>query len=169
MGDIFGPALFAFFMGTGRVLFGIWGAKIKPIPAMVFSAVLCIFCYAGIVFASHPVVQLAACAVTGFSVSIMWPVAFSLSSARFPLGGTALFAILALMGDLGAASGPWLVGIASDAASSGAKSPLLPLFLSPLESGILVCIIFPVLFLVSVVLFGKSMTKNSLTKLPAGG
>jgi fucose permease len=158
LGDVFGPALFALFMGTGRMIYGLFGAKIKMVPYMAFSAALCVICYAGITLAPYPPVQLAACAVTGFSVSIMWPAVFSLSSARFPLGGTALFAVLALMGDMGCSLGPWIVGLASDAKSSGAI--IFAGALPPLETGILVCILFPIVFLVSVLLFRNARGKK---------
>jgi fucose permease len=87
MGDIFGPAMFALFMGLGRTIYGIWGSKMNLFVYMLFCSILCVFCYLGITLIPHPVVQLIACALTGFAVSIMWPAAFSLSSARFPMGG----------------------------------------------------------------------------------
>jgi fucose permease len=138
LGDVFGPAMFALFMGTGRVIYGIRGGKMKLRRYMLFCSVLCVLCYLGITLTGRPVFQLAACAVTGFAVSIMWPATFSLSSARFPLGGAALFAVLALMGDLGCSLGPWIVGLVTDAAGAS------------LQAGILVCIVFPVVFLVTV-------------------
>jgi fucose permease len=92
------------------------------------------------------VVQLIACALTGFAVSIMWPAAFSLSSARFPMGGAALFAVLALMGDMGCSSGPWIVGLVTDAVN--------------LKTGILVCIVFPIVFLVTI-FFLKKQTRDA--------
>jgi fucose permease len=145
MGDVFGPAMFALFMGLGRVIYGIWGGKLNLFAYMFFCGLLCIICYLGITLVPHPVVQLIACALTGFAVSIMWPAAFSLSSARFPMGGAALFAVLALMGDMGCSSGPWIVGLVTDATDS-------------IQRGILVCIIFPVLFLVTI-FFLKKQTR----------
>ncbi|GHU67711.1 hypothetical protein FACS189447_10080 [Spirochaetia bacterium] len=150
MGDVFGPAMFALFMGLGRVIHGIWGGKMNLFAYMLFCSILCIFCYLGITLVPHPVVQLVACALTGFAVSIMWPAAFSLSSARFPMGGAALFAVLALMGDMGCSSGPWIVGLVTDAASGNA----------PIQTGILVCIIFPIVFLITI-FFLKKQTVNA--------
>jgi fucose permease len=165
MGDIFGPALFALFMGCGRTIYGLWGAKIKLFNYMFFSAILCILCYLGITLAPHPLIQLGACALTGFSISIMWPAVFSLSSARFPKGGSALFALLALMGDMGCGSGPWIAGLVSDAAESGGIFKNLSLLLSgggavPLKAGILVCIVFPVIFLLCLLLFRKEGSRG---------
>ena len=39
--------------------------------------------------------------ICGFSVGILWPGTISISSARLPRGGTAMFALLAKAGDLG--------------------------------------------------------------------
>ncbi|MDR3192033.1 MAG: MFS transporter [Treponema sp.] len=155
LGDIFGPAMFALLMGTGRVLYGIGGARLPLFPSMLFCGLLCILCYLGISLVPHPLVQLIACGMTGFSVSIMWPATFSLSSARFPRGGAALFAVLALMGDLGCSLGPWVTGAVTDlAASEGALGKLrFPPGAAPLQTGILASIIFPLVFVIIVAVF----------------
>jgi MFS family permease len=158
LGDIFGPAMFALLMGTGRVVYGIWGSRLPLFPSMLFCGFLCVLCYLGITLVPHPLVQLIACGVTGFSVSIMWPATFSLSSARFPLGGAALFAVLALMGDLGCSLGPWTAGVVTDLAVSESLFQKLSGFLgvgSPLQAGILVCILFPLVFVIAVLAFIK--------------
>jgi MFS family permease len=153
LGDVFGPAMFALFMGTGRVIYGIRGGKMNLRRYMLFCSVLCVLCYLGITLVDHPVFQLAACAVTGLAVSIMWPATFSSSSARFPMGGAAIFAVLALMGDMGCSLSPWIVGLAADAAEKGGIFQKLSHLLSggdaPLQTGILICIVFPVVFLIA--------------------
>ena len=92
------------------------GQRLRLKPVLMVSAVLCIVCYALTVLAENPFLSLVGCAVCGLSVSLMWPGTISLSSASYPGAGTAMFGMLALMGDLGAAVGPWLSGLFSDAA-----------------------------------------------------
>jgi MFS family permease len=150
LGDLLGPALFALLMGIGRTLYGIWGHKIHLKSALLASAILCTVCYAVTVFAPIPLAALLGCALCGFAVALMWPGTFSLTAASFPLGGTAMFGILAICGDLGAATGPWLAGVASQWALSsaalqafGVASGLTADQVS-LRFGLLVAMIFPI-------------------------
>ena len=116
---------------------------------------LCVACYLTAALSGNPVAALAGCAVCGFSVSIMWPGALSMSAARFPTAGTALFAILAVMGDLGCSVGPWLAGLVSDGAQA---VPQLTQFAAQagltaeqlgLKAGLLLGTVFPVTLFVS--------------------
>ena len=150
MGDLLGPALFALFMGIGRTIYGIWGHKIHLKSALMASAIFCVACYAVTVFAAQPIVALMACALCGLSVALMWPGTFSLTAASFPLGGTALFGILAICGDIGAATGPWLAGVSSQYAleserllAYGVTNGLTPDQVG-LRFGLLVAMIFPI-------------------------
>jgi len=148
MGDLAGPCLFAILMGTSRALYAKLADKISLKAAMVGSGVLCIACYLLASFAPHPVLGLIGCAVCGFSVGIMWPGTFSLASGTLPTGGTAMFALLALAGDLGCSSGPTLVGTVAEAMNDN------------LKIGILAAIIFPIL-LVAVNLSLKHKMQNA--------
>lgn len=153
-GDLLGPSLFAVFMGIGRTLYGIYGNRIEIRRAMLWSGVLCVLCYGLTVFAPHPALALAGLVLCGFSVSLMWPGTYSLSAARFPLGGVAMFGMLAVMGDVGAATGPWLAGFASDIAqaSNGLTAWGAQFGLSAeqvgLRAGLLVAIVFPLAMVV---------------------
>jgi MFS-type transporter involved in bile tolerance (Atg22 family) len=55
----------------------------------------------------------------------MWPGTISISAQKCPKGGTAMFAFLALAGDLGAAIGPSMVGTIADAVGGDLKTGLL--------------------------------------------
>lgn len=140
VGDLLGPCLFAVLMGIGRSIYGIWGHKINLNRALMASGILCVICYAVTIFVQNPFISLLGCAVTGLSVSLMWPGTFSLTSATYPMGGTAMFGMLAIFGDIGAAVGPWIAGVVSDAVGLG------------LKAGLLVAIVFPVILVIGVML-----------------
>src|SRR4030095_11332742 len=109
-GDLAGPCLFAVLMGLGRYGYGRWGAQLRLIPALVGCGLLATGCYLTAALASAPVLSLVGCACCGLAVSLLWPGTFSLAATRFPFGGAAMFGILALFGDAGAAAGPRLAG-----------------------------------------------------------
>ena len=115
MGDLLGPCFFAVMMGVARMLYGIFGSKLNIRYALLGSAALCIVSYLMAITTPWPIVSLLGCGLTGFSVGLMWPGTLSLSSETYPQGGTAMFAILALGGDVGCASGPAVIGAVSGA------------------------------------------------------
>ncbi len=147
LGDLAGPALFAVFMGVGRFTYGLRGEKIPLVPAMIACGAMAALCYLTAALARNPLLSLAGCALCGLAVSLLWPGSLSLASARFPLGGAAMFGVLAVAGDLGAATGPWLAGAVAEAASGtwgffSALAASLPGG-SELRAGLLIATIFP--------------------------
>ena len=112
-GDLAGPLAFAILMGLSRLFYGKYGDRINLERFMICSCGLCILSYLGISLLPVPQLSLIACAVCGLSVGIMWPGTFSKASAALPKGGTAMFALLALGGDVGCTGGPTLVGMVS--------------------------------------------------------
>jgi len=161
VGDLLGPGLFAIFMGIGRTLYGKFGDRM-PLKLCLFgSSILCIGTYLVTVFTTLPFLSLFACSLCGFSVSLMWPGTFSLTAARFPRGGTMMFGLLAVCGDLGCSFGPWLAGKVSDQVQSTGQtlSVWTSRGLDPeqlgLRSGLLAAVIFPVLIAVSLLIFRK--------------
>ena len=140
MGDLAGPMAFAILMGASRLFYGRYGHRIDLEKFMILSCVLCIVSYLGISLVPIPQLSLVACAVCGLSVGIMWPGTFSRASAVLPTGGTAMFALLALGGDVGCGGGPTVVGLISDALGDN------------LKMGILAGIVFPVLLLIGILL-----------------
>lgn len=151
MGDLAGPCLFALLMGSARAFYGKYSEKISLQQFMKISCVVCIVSYLFSGLSDNPVLSLAGCAVCGLSVGIMWPGTFSLASKAMPTGGTALFALLALAGDVGCAGGPTLVGMIADA------------FGDNLKKGIIFAVFFP-----AVLLFGlfilRSTQKNIIDR-----
>ena len=110
LGDLMGPCMFAVTMGISRVIYGKYGEKLNLMKFMVGSGVLCVACYLMASLSANPIIGLIGCTLCGFSVGIMWPGTISISSKRFPTGGTAMFALLAMAGDLGGSIGPAIVG-----------------------------------------------------------
>ena len=125
VGDLLGPCLFAIAMGVSRVIYGRHGEKLDLTRAMLASGALCLACYLLASLSANPALGLAGCVVCGFSVGIMWPGTISISSASMPLGGTAMFALLAMAGDLGGAFGPSLVGWATQRAGDDLRAGML--------------------------------------------
>jgi len=133
MGDLLGPTVFAALMGLSRAIFGKYGDRLNLDRYMIGSGILCIISYLLISVVPSPITGIIGCALTGLSVGIMWPGSFSKAAKLLPLGGTAMFALLALGGDLGCGGGPTLVGLVSGA------------FNDNLRIGILTAIVFPLL------------------------
>lgn len=143
IGDLAGPMTFAILMGSARAFYGKFGDRINLDKFMIGSGVLCIASYLCISLSPSPFLSLVGCGVCGLSVGIMWPGSFSKASAAIRNGGTAMFALLALAGDLGCSGGPSLVGYISSIASDN------------LKKGILAAIIFPFLLIVGILLLKK--------------
>ena len=142
-GDLAGPMAFAVLMGASRAFYGKYGDRIQLDHFMIWSSILCILSYLGIALFPSPVLSLAACAVCGLSVGIMWPGSFSKAAAALPKGGTAMFALLALGGDLGCSGGPTVVGAVSSVMGEN------------LKMGILAAVVFPVLLLTGILVCGR--------------
>ena len=147
LGDLAGPMAFAILMGASRFFYGKYGDRIDLDRFMIFSSLLCILSYLGISLIPVPLVSLAACAVCGLSVGIMWPGTFSKASQALRRGGTAMFALLALGGDVVCSGGPTLVGLISSSLNDN------------LKAGILAAIIFPVLLLTGILLCRRMKTQ----------
>ena len=136
VGDLAGPCTFAILMGTSRAFYGKSSHRLQLKKAMVLCAILCIASYLLATLTKSPVAGLMGCAVCGFSVGIFWPGTFSLASSSLKGAGTAMFAFMALAGDIGCSAGPTLVGFISKAANDN------------LKTGLLTAIIFPILILI---------------------
>lgn len=149
LGDLAGPMLFAGMMGLSRLFYGRYGHKIRLHHFMLCSVLLCVFSYLLISLSPWPAVSLIGCGLCGLSVGILWPGTFSDAAASIRGGGTAMFALLALGGDLGCSLGPTVVGLVSGAAGDN------------LKAGILAAVFFPLLLLVGILYKGRR--KDSLS------
>ena len=137
MGDLLGPCVFGVLMGTARAIYGKHSDRLPLRRVMMGCAVLCMGCYLTAVLAEAPMLALAGCAVCGFSVGIFWPGTFSTAVKALPGGGTAMFALMSLAGDMGCSAGPTVVGLVSGAMGGSLRPGLLTAMLFPL--GMLLC------------------------------
>ena len=152
IGDLAGPCMFAVMMGISRSLYGKYGEKMNLMKFMFFSGTLCLVCYLMAALSENAVIGLAGCILCGFSVGIMWPGTISISSRQLPTGGTAMFALLAMAGDLGGAFGPSLVGNITQRAHDN------------LHAGMLAGCIFPMVLLISLAAMKLSQRKKRSIK-----
>ena len=148
MGDIAGPCLFAVTMGISRSLYGKYGDRLDLIKFMIGSGMLCLICYLVASLSDIPMLGLAGCIICGFSVGIMWPATISICSGKMPSGGTAMFALLAMAGDLGGAIGPGIVGNISQSAGDD------------IRKGVLAGCIFPLVLVILTFVISKNVNKN---------
>lgn len=147
IGDLAGPCMFAVIMGISRVFYGIYGEKIDLQNFMIGSGILCFICYMMASLSGNPMAGLVGCIMCGASVGIMWPGTISISSKKLPTGGTAMFALLAMAGDMGGTLGPGLVGNVTQFAGDN------------LQKGMLAGSVFPVILVISVIIM-KTFKKN---------
>lgn len=151
-GDLAGPMAFAVLMGVSRLFYGKYGDRIDLDRFMLFSSALCIASYLCISLVPSPLVSLLGCAVCGLSVGIMWPGSFSRAAASLPRGGTALFALLALGGDVGCSAGPTMVGMVSSAHGDN------------LKLGVLAGVAFPLLLLLGVLACRRIARRGGISR-----
>ncbi len=152
VGDIAGPCLFAFLMGVGRLIYAKYSAKIPLKPTVFATAVLCLVCYIVAAVSDNGVLALIACAVTGFSITIMWPSAIIFAERLYPDGGTGMYGLLAVSGDIGCIVGPWLIGIVSDGVTENVIPAIISadtLDASGLRTGMLLATVFPIIVLIA--------------------
>ena len=148
VGDLAGPCLFAMFMGISRVLYGKFSEKLDLTKVMLVCGMMCAGCYLLASLSVIPILGLAGCALCGMTVGIMWPGSISISSQNCPKGGTAMFAFLALAGDLGAMVSPTMVGSISEMAGGN------------LKTGLLVATVFPMILVVGLLILKKNERKE---------
>jgi fucose permease len=173
IGDLVGACGLGVLIGLGRSLFSRYGNDANLPKYLTVCCFLCLFCYGLITFSPNPLVSLAGCTLCGLGVSITWPGVFSLAALTYREGGTAMFALMALAGDIGCALGPGLVGMVSGWVEN-ARLPIAGGVLTPVDSsglglraGFLVAAIFPVLLTIGVLRISRSQkSRSGPTKRP---
>lgn len=145
VGDLAGPCFFAVLMGCARVIYAKVGHKLNLLNAQWMCGLLCVVAYLMTALSPIPVLALLGCGLCGFSVGILWPGTFSVAARYLPKGGTAMFALLALFGDLGCTGGPTLVGFVSG------------IFGGELKMGLLAAVVFPMLLILAVLVCKRTL------------
>lgn len=153
VGDLLGPLMFAVLMGVSRTIYGKLSSKIKLLNALMFCSVMCVFCYIIATVSPYPFVSIIGCALCGFSVGIMWPGVYSLSAKYCKSGGTVMFALLALCGDVGCTAGPSIVGYISDAMGGSEFA---------IKTALFSMIVFPVIMIGTIAVLKKYIKKKEL-------
>ena len=145
VGDLAGPCLFAMFMGISRMLYGKMSKNFDLTKTMLLCGTLCAVCYLLASLSASSILGLAGCALCGLAVGIMWPGTISISSQKCPRGGTAMFAFLALAGDLGGMVSPAMVGRFSEMAGGN------------LKTGLLVATVFPIILTLGLIFLNRKV------------
>lgn len=156
-GDILGPCFFSLIMGFGRLFYGFKGDKLNMRKALIISGAMCIVSYAIVIFSPVQALSLVGMGLCGLSVAMMWPGTLVLSAKEMPKGGTQMFALLALGGDIGCSAGPWITGLATDRLAVTDLNTVFQLSSDQfaLRGGLLMSIGFPVLLLIFVPILTK--------------
>ena len=149
VGDLAGPGLFAMFMGISRMLYGKFSEKLDLTKVMLIGGAMCAGCYLLASLSASPILGLAGCSLCGLAVGIMWPGSISISAQKCPRGGTAMFAFLALAGDLGAMVSPAVVGSLSEWAGGN------------LKTGLLAATVFPMVLVWGLLILNKKVRKGT--------
>ena len=165
LGDLVGPFIFAICMGTGRILLSIFGKRVRLERWLIGSFVLAGVCYVGAALSPFPALSLVACALSGVGVAILWPATLSLGEERLTNVGTAMFAYLALGGDIGCTLGPDVIGIVSDAVISASPDALIAFFggdatSAGMKLGMLLATVFPIIACITLAVFAKKYAKK---------
>lgn len=153
MGDLIGPCSFALLMGIARVSSGFLSEKLGQMKLLIISVIFLIASYVVIYISPNPILSLVGCALCGFFVGAMWPGTLNVASSILPKGGTTLFALAALMGDLGCTVGPTMVGFVSDAISKGSDG---------LRVGLMIATIFPIICLICLIILKAVFSKKKV-------
>lgn len=166
LGDLFGPCAFAVLMGLARVGFSLFGKRVDLPNLLFLSAALCVGSYALAALSPIPVLSLVGCALTGLGVGILWPGIFSYANEKIPRGGTAMFALLALAGDIGCITGPAIVGkIAESVPPANFEWLSADSTVAGLKLGLLISVVFPLLMTAGITAIKFANQRNGFVKL----
>lgn len=152
VGDLLGPCMFGLMMALSRTFYGIFGERMNLVRFMKYCAVGIFAGYLMCAVSPNPVLSLCGCGLAGLCVGIYWPGTLSVASSSVPLGGTTMFAVLALAGDVGCSLGPGMIGFVADKVGGGVG----------LKAGILAAVIFPTVAFILLSLIRRQRKRDSI-------
>lgn len=147
-GDILGPCTFSLMLALARILYSKFADRIDLSKCIMLCGVFGCICYLVAALVPVSLIALIACGFCGFAVGILWPGTLSLAAKAYPTGGAALFALMALAGDLGCTLGPTIVGFVSS------------IFGGELKIGLLTGAFFPAILVVGLICLKTPKQKN---------
>ncbi len=150
LGDLLGACLFAVLMGAMRVYYAKYSEKLNLVRVLKYCSLLCVISYILAALVPNPVIALAGCGLCGITVALMWPGVLSIASNIMPKATAAMFATLAIGGDIGCSLGPQMVSLGASAFAING---------SPIKAGLLCSIVFPAVMCIAL---------NVLSKMTAG-
>ena len=148
VGDILGPCMFALMMGISRITYPFFAHKINLMKYIKGCSALCVVAYLIAALSPFKAFALAGCGLCGFAVGIMWPGTVSLAARSSLDGGTAIFALIALAGDIGCTVGPMVVGFVSS------------IFGGEFRAGLLAATIFPLILFIGMSILNKKKSSS---------
>lgn len=138
MGDLLGPCMFAFFMGIGRLIYGLYESRMNFKMYSIVSSMLCIMCYMIAALSKNTYISLVGCGLCGFAISTLWPGVVELASQKFPQGSGSMYSAVAIFGDIGCSIAPFITGVIASIPTLGENA---------LRTGMLFNIIYPTGFI----------------------
>ncbi|MCI8600772.1 MAG: MFS transporter [Oscillospiraceae bacterium] len=148
LGDMLGVCGFSLMLGLGRTLYGLKGDSISIHKVMIFGSLGAFCLYLLAALSGSPFVGMAACGLTGFCVSMLWPGSIVVASRELPLAGASMFALMSAGGDLGSSAASFLTGQVADRVEAMGLTSFMGSAVTPeqaaLRAGLFFAALFPI-------------------------
>ena len=165
-GDLLGMTGYAVMLGLGRLMYGFWGSKLNINKIIILTSFGAFLCYLIVALSPITAISVAGCVACGFATSLLWPGTLVVTSNKYPMSGAWIFAILAVAGDIGAASLPYLTGASIDSVMNSTFIGKFAQMLgatteqAALRFGLLVSAVFPVFCMICHVYLKRKKNKD---------
>lgn len=166
VGDILGVCMFSFMLGFGRILYSKFSKKLNLSALMLIGCAAASVCYLIIALSPVAALSIIAFGISGLAVSLLWPGILNLTSEKFKKAGSWTLAILAAIGNIGCALGPFILGQVGEFLPNlnFVKNLADSLSMESSELGlrmaVLICTIFPLISFLSLLYIHRKRQKN---------